>query len=126
MFQNATKKEMQWVDNNRLIGLIKINANFKFEKTTRPFVRNGKREILSIGRVNYALLDQFIMNAMNDFYGKLSIIKNEKERNSKVSEYNELYQLWYIINQAKQTNDMRLNSYYDDIIYRLYLLGYQN
>lgn len=126
MFRNATKKEMQWIDNGKPLGLVRINTSWQKEKTTRPFKRNGKREILSIGRVNYALLDQFIMSSMNDYYSKLSNIKNEKERNLKVVEYNELYQLWYLVNQAKQTRDIRLNSYYDDLVYRLYVLGYRN
>ena len=42
-----------------------------------------------------------------------------------MKEYNELYILWYTITQAKNTQNPNLNSYYDDLVYRLYLLGYK-
>lgn len=127
MFSNATKKELQWLDNGRVIGIVRINEKFNFQnRTTRPFVRNSKREIISIGKVNYALLDNFIVNSLKDYYSKISMTKNQTEKNERTIKYNELYQLWYKVQSAKQTGDIQLNNYYDDIIYYLYLLGYHN
>ena len=62
----------------------------------------------------------------NDYYKKMKDSKDENERNSRITEYNTLYQLWYYINEAKKRNDPYINSYYDDLVYRLYLLGYHS
>ena len=119
MFSSATKKELQFLNNGVNVGLVRYNSSYSFqEKTTRPFIRNKGREVLILGRVNYALLDQFIIQSLNDYYNKISFVKNGKEREQKVLEYNTLYQLWYQVNQARQTNDIRLNSFYDDILYQ--------
>jgi len=126
MFQNTTQKELQWLDNGQLKGLVKISNRFDFKKkTTRPFIRNKVREVLSIGRVNYEFLNQFIINALNDYYSHITEVKDEKLRTQRVNIYNELYGLWYKVNIAKQQNDLALNSYYDDLVYRLYTLGYR-
>lgn len=127
MFANAVKKELQFLDNGSVVGTVWLNTSFPFKnKTKRPFERNSGREVVMIGRVNYALLDQFIIASLNDYYKKISDTKNMDEYNQKIVSYNELYQLWYRVNNAKQNNDIGLNSYYDDIVYKLYLLGYHN
>lgn len=127
MFANAVKKELQFLDNGSVVGTVWLNTSFPFKnKTKRPFERNLGREVVMIGRVNYALLDQFIIASLNDYYKKISDTKNMDEYNQKIVSYNELYQLWYRVNNAKQNNDISLNSYYDDIVYKLYLLGYHN
>ncbi len=126
MFRSSTKRELQLLDNNVTVGIIRVNDHFDFnKKTVRPFVRNQKREVLMVGRVSYDVLDRFIIDSFNDFYKKISGTKNADEKRKKILEYNELYQLWYQVNQAKSSQDIRLNSLYDDVIYRLYLLGYQ-
>ncbi len=127
MFQRATSKVLQWLENGKTLGLVNINDKHDFKiKTERPMERNKGALILSISRVNYALLDQFIMNCLNDYYKKINETKKEEERMQRVNEYNTLYQLWYQVSVAKQNNDINLNSYYDDIVYRLYLLGYHS
>ena len=127
MFANAVKKELQFLDNGSVVGTVWLNTSFPFKnETKRPFERNLGREVVMIGRVNYALLDQFIIASLNDYYKKISDTKNMDEYNQKIVSYNELYQLWYRVNNAKQNNDISLNSYYDDIVYKLYLLGYHN
>ncbi len=127
MFTNATQKELQWLDNGKPMGLLKVNTNISLQdEFTRPFIRNKGCEILSIGRVNYALLDTFIIQSLNDYYAKINEAKDANDRNQRIIQYNELYQLWYRVNIAKQNHDIQLNSYYDDIVYRLYLLGYHN
>ncbi len=127
MFANATKKEYQFLDNGALIGHVRVNENFSFSgKFKRPMERNQRREITMVGHVNYALLDQFIISALNDYYQKISQTGNMEEYNQRVLQYNELYQLWYKVNVAKQNHDIGLNSYYDDIVYKLYLLGYHD
>ncbi len=114
--------------NNGIVkGIVNVNLQYNFkEKSERPIERNGQRQILSIGRVNYALLDTFIMASLNDYYAKINTTKKEEERAAIITEYNTLYGLWYRVNEAKRTQDSNLNSYYDDIVYRLYLLGYHN
>ena len=127
MFEKATDKVMQWLDHGQVLGLVHINSKHDFSiLTKRPIDKNKGMEVVSIGRVNYALLDQFIMQSLNDYYQKINQVKHEEERKQRIIEYNTLYQLWYQVNVAKQTNDLSLNSYYDDIVYRLYLLGYHS
>ena len=93
---------------------------------TRPFIHNGARSIISIGRVNYELLDSFIVNSLNNYYQNMNLTKNEETRKMQVANYQELYDLWQKVAIAKSNNDQNLNSYYDDLVYRLYLLGYRN
>jgi len=127
VFQNIGINDMNFLDNGKVIGTVKKNKNISFKNSfIRPMVRNGKRIILSIGRVNYAFLDKFIMDSLNHYYANIQTTKDEKERNRRITEYNVLYQLWYKVNTARQNQDIMLNSYYDDIVYKLYLLGYHN
>jgi len=66
------------------------------------------------------------MTSLNHYYSTISSVKDQKEVNRRITEYNELYNLWYKVNVARQNHDLLLNSYYDDIVYKLYLLGYRN
>ena len=52
--------------------------------------------------------------------------KDLELRRKNAIEYQELYTLWQKIAEAKQNNDLNLNSYYDDLVYRLYLKGYRS
>ncbi len=127
MFENIRYKELQWLDGGIQKGIIRVNQNFDFNiKTTRPFKRAKIREVLSVGRVNYERLDSFIINSLNDYYTKLNLVTKAEEKRRRTNEYNELYQLWYNINIARQNRDINLNNYYDDLVYRLYLLGYKS
>lgn len=127
MFENIRYKELQWLDGGIQKGIIRVNQNFDFNiKTTRPFKRAKIREVLSVGRVNYERLDSFIINSLNDYYTKLNLVTKAEEKRRRTNEYNELYQLWYNINVARQNRDINLNNYYDDLVYRLYLLGYKS
>ena len=127
MFENIRYKELQWLDNGIQKGIVRVNQDFNFnKKTTRPFKRAKTREVLSIGRVNYEMLDSFILNALNDYYAKRNAATKTEEKRSMTKEYNDLYMLWYNINVARQNKDIQLNNYYDDLVYRLYLLGYKN
>lgn len=127
MFQSSELKVLQLFDNNRFCGLIKYNPNIYHKiEMTRPFIRNGKREILSIGRVNYEFLDNFIRNSLNDIYAHLNEGKDPETKRQKIREYQELYALWQKIAVARQNNDLNISSYYDDLVYRLYLKGYQS
>ena len=127
MFQSSELKVLQLFDGNRFCGMIRYNPFIRYKtETNRPFVRNGKREILSIGRVNYAYLDNFIMKSLNDIYTHLNEGKDPELKRQKIVEYQELYALWQKITVAKQNNDLNISSYYDDLVYRLYLKGYQS
>ena len=127
MFQSSELKVLQLFDSNRFCGMIRYNPFIRYKtETTRPFIRNGKREILSIGRVNYAYLDNFIMKSLNDIYTHLNEGKDPELKRQKIVEYQELYALWQKITVAKQNNDLNISSYYDDLVYRLYLKGYQS
>lgn len=127
MFQSSELKVLQLFDNNRFCGLVKYNPNiYNKAEMIRPFIRTGKREILSIGRVNYAYLDNFIMKSLNDIYTHLNEGKDPELKRQKIVEYQELYSLWQKIAVARQNNDLNISSYYDDLVYRLYLKGYQS
>ena len=78
MFQNPEYKDLQWLDNGLQKGSIHVNTDFDFKRPTiRPFVRTKKGTILSVGRVNYGLLDNFIITSLNDYYQKGIQIKDE-------------------------------------------------
>lgn len=127
MFGTTDLKVYNLIDNNKYSGIVHYNPHFSFGKTTtRPFIRCKLRIIQTIGRVNYELLDQFIITSLNDYYNKLLNIKDTNARVKATEEYQQLYFLWQTIFQAKQNSDPKLNSYYDDLVYRLYLLGYRN
>lgn len=120
-------KQLQFLDQGKRIGKIYYNPKFLFKGNDAiPFTRNQKMILKSDGRVNYAVLDQFVITSLTDFYQKINNIKNEEEKSKQISTYQRLYYLWQRVMQAKQTNDINLNSYYDDIVYQLYLLGYRN
>ena len=127
MLELTGMKQLQFLDKGQIIGKVYYNEKFPFAKEkARPFVRNKKMVIKSDGRVNYALLDQFVISSLTDYYQKISNIKDAEERAKQINEYQRLYYLWQKVMQAKQTNDINLNSYYDDIVYQLYLRGYRN
>ena len=127
MFQTSELKENQLFDGNVFKGLVFYNPKVSYlVNTARPFIRAPRRIVESIGRVNYQYLDQFIMKAMNDIYAHINEGKDLELRRKKIIEYQELYTLWQKIAVAKQNNDLNLNSYYDDLVYRLYLKGYRS
>ncbi len=127
MFQSSELKVFQFFDSNRFLGIIRYNPNIQYKTLMiRPFIRVGRREIVSVGRVNYAYLDTFIMKSLNDIYAHLNEGKDQELIRKKIIEYQELYVLWQKIAIARQNNDLNISSYYDDLIYRLYLKGYQN
>lgn len=127
MLELTGMKQLQFLDKGQIIGKVYYNEKFPFSKEkARPFIRNKKMVIKSDGRVNYALLDQFVISSLTDYYQKISNNKDAEERAKQINEYQRLYYLWQKVMQAKQTNDINLNSYYDDIVYQLYLRGYRN
>ena len=127
MFQTSELEEMQVYDGNIFKGIIRYNPKVSYKVAmTRPFIRGGIKTILQIGHVNYAFLDNFIMQSLNDFYKHLNEGKDENLIRQRIGEYQELYRLWQAILTAKQNGDININSYYDDLIYRLYLNGYKN
>jgi len=120
-------KTYHLTDRGNFIGEVHYNSEFNYTVSlTRPFVRNGARTLVSIGRVNYELLDQFIIQSLNDYYAKIMQIKDRDEMIRCINEYQQLFYLWQVIVQAKQNHDGNLNNYYDDLVYRMYLLGYRN
>lgn len=127
MFEASELKQYQLFDQDKFIGLVRYNPDINYkERMMRPFIRCKLRIIESIGKVNYAYLDQFIMMALNDIYRHINEGKNEVEVKNRIMEYQELYGLWQKVLVARQNRDFNINSYYDDLIYRLYLKGYKN
>ena len=127
MFNNSELKAYNLTSDGKMIGIVRYNQEvIGKEEMTRPFIHNGARSIISIGRVNYELLDSFIVNSLNNYYQNMNLTKNEETRKMQVANYQELYDLWQKVAIAKSNNDQNLNSYYDDLVYRLYLLGYRN
>ena len=47
--------------------------------------------------------------------------KDQEVIRQKIVEYQELYALWQKIAVARENNDLQISSYYDDLLYRLYL-----
>ena len=127
MFQTSELKEYQLFDNQIYKGKIYFNPLIKNKgETTRPFIRNGLRKLISIGRVNYEILDQFIIKSLNEIYTHINDTKDRDLVADKIRNYQELYSLWQRVILARQNNDLNVNNYYDDLLYRLYLLGYKN
>ena len=127
MFQTSELKEYQLFDNQIYKGKIYFNPLIKNKgETTRPFIRNGLRKLISIGRVNYEFLDQFIIKSLNEIYTHINDTKDRDLVADKIRNYQELYSLWQKVILARQNNDLNVNNYYDDLLYRLYLLGYKN
>ncbi len=127
MFQTSELKEYQLFDNQIYKGKIYFNPLIKNKgETTRPFIRNGLRKLISIGRVNYEFLDQFIIKSLNEIYTHINDTKDRDLVADKIRNYQELYSLWQRVILARQNNDLNVNNYYDDLLYRLYLLGYKN
>ena len=127
MFQTSELKEYQLFDNQNYKGQIHFNPLIKNKgETTRPFIRNGLRKLISIGRVNYEFLDQFIIKSLNEIYTHINDTKDRDLVADKIRNYQELYSLWQRVILARQNNDLNVNNYYDDLLYRLYLLGYKN
>ena len=67
-----------------------------------------------------------IRKSLNDIYAHLNEGKDLKLKRQKIVEYQELYALWQKVVMARQNNDLNISSYYDDLVYRLYLKGYQS
>lgn len=127
MFQTSELKEYQLFDNQTFKGIVRYNPIIKQKMpTTRPFVRTNLRNVQSIGRVNFEYLDQFITKALNEIYAHLNDNKDRDLTIKNIKEYQELYSLWQKVVVARKNNDLNVNSYYDDILYRLYLKGYKN
>ena len=66
------------------------------------------------------------LKSLNDIYAHLNEGKDPELKRQKIVEYQELYALWQKIAVARQNNDLNISSYYDDLVYRLYLKGYQS
>lgn len=127
MFQTGELQKYNLTDHNQYIGLIAYNPRVNFKTYfTRPFIRNGARELISVGKINYAVIDEFITKSLTAYYASIESQKSQDIKNQMIAEYQQLYYLWQTIYTAKQTNDIALSSYYDDIIYRLYILGFKN
>lgn len=127
MFHIADLKNYNLIDNGKIIGTVSYNPKFNFAlETTRPFIRCKLRVLEKVGRVNYNMLDNYIVSSLNDYYNKMANIKDVSLRNKSITEYQQLYYLWQKVMTAKKENDPNTNSYYDDIVYRLYILGYRN
>ena len=61
-------KQLQFLDQGKRIGKIYYNPKFFFkENDAIPFTRNQKMILKSDGRVNYAVLDQFVITPLTDF-----------------------------------------------------------
>ena len=127
MFNEATLKKLLLSDSGKVIGIVSYNPEINFkEEYRRPFIRNGKVIVDSIGRVNYNMLDTFIVTSLNDYYSKIYLTKDEDKKNQNILTYQELYNMWQNVVKAKNMHDINLNAYYDGLLYRLYLLGYHN
>lgn len=127
MFYTSSDKELNLVLNGKVLGKIRYNSSYNYqEKTARPFTRPKLRMIEQVGRVDYTYLNNFISKSLNDYYQKMLQDTNLTTRNEKIKEYQELYFLWQKITQAIKIHDSNVSSYYDDLVYRLYLNGYRN
>lgn len=92
-----------------------------------PFVKVRKQKIIKIGNGNYKNFDDFIIFSLNDYYAKLNNINDLKKKEEMLNDYKVLYTLWSNICLKKEENNLlELNSLYNKISYKLYLLGYSD
>ncbi len=127
MFTKCDLKALELLDGNSFLGIVKSNQKIIQENNfLKPFIReNNSKQIIRIGKRNYAQTDQFISSALNDYYKRLSTAKDD-ERNIMLQNYNRLYQSWTMLNNAKTTQNYKnIDSCYDSLSYQLYLLGYK-
>lgn len=92
-----------------------------------PFEETDKLEVLKIGNGDYDDVDTFIVDSLNDYYKKLSSPSDVETKESMLSTYTKLYELWTSINHKKEENNIvELNELYDKLSYGLYLIGYED
>ena len=92
-----------------------------------PFEDNNKMEIVKIGNGDYDDVDTFIVDSLNDYYKKLSSPSDVETKESMLSTYTKLYELWTSINHKKEENNIvELNELYGKLSYGLYLIGYED
>lgn len=127
MLTKGIYKVMKLNDGDKYLGIIRYNDEIiRSGRFVRPFVRVvNPLQIIIMGNRDYHKLDQFIIAALNDYYKKISA-SSETERSMMLKNYNHLYQLWTLLNQAKNNyNYKMMNQHYDALSYQLYLLGYK-
>lgn len=125
MFPTGELKEYNFTKNGNYIGQIHYNLNFPFTSEFGiPINRNGQREIVSIGRIDTKILDNFIITSLNNYYESINLSKSFEEKKTRTIEYQNLYYLWQKVTEAKNNDNYNINNYYNDIYYRLTLLGY--
>ena len=128
MFLKCDFRTFRLSDNDKYLGLVRWNEPFLNQNNfIRPFFRDQTNKlIVKIGKRNYALSDQFIINALNDYYKRLNSASNKVEQETMNANYNRLYNSWMILNQAKKNHQYKMmEDSYDEISYQLYLLGYK-
>lgn len=128
MFLKCDFRIFRLSDNDKYVGLVRFNESFLHQNSfIRPFCRDFMNKmILKIGKRNYALSDQFIVQALNDYYKRLNTATNKTEQETMNANYQRLYNSWTLLNQAKNNHQYKMmEDSYDEISYQLYLLGYK-
>ncbi len=128
MFKKCNLKKLELYDQNTYCGFIRYNEEKMQEYFHRPILHENTPKIITkIGKRNYVEEDQFIVQALNDYYTRMNAAPKSEEKNRMLENYNRLYQSWMILNQAKNAGQYKvMEDSYDEISYQLYLLGYKN
>lgn len=129
MILKSQSIEYKLDSNGKDLGTMLVSKNIKDTSVYKyPFMSpNKKLEVVKIGSGNYNDFDSFIIASLNDYFNKLSNPSDLETKEGMLDKYTKLYNLWSIICEKKETNDVAsLQKYYDKISYGLYQLGYND
>ncbi len=126
MFTKCDLKPFELNDNSIFLGLVQVNETiFEQGPVSFPVVRDtNPKLIIRIGKRNYEEYDKFIIAALNDYYRRIDVAA-ESEKALMLTNYNQLYHSWTMLNQVKSQGGANIDSIYDSLSYQLYLLGYK-
>ncbi len=113
-------------ENNISVGKLEVNLDLiSKEQFIRPFIRESEPKTLKeINGLNYAELDQFIINSLNDYYNRL-MSAPETEKLNMLNTYHHLYDMWRDLHNYKISKNLKeIEKMYNIFSYELYVLGY--
>lgn len=128
MFTDVSFEKYTIDENNNMVGKIEVNSDIiKNEQFIRPFIREEEaREVTKLGNRNYALVDEYIITSLNQYYNRL-MNATETDRNGMLKTYQHLYNMWQELHNFKVSKNLKeIDKMYDLFSYELYVLGYIN
>ncbi len=125
MFEKLRLTEWILEDFGSEVGLVKANFNYLKENKVANICtkENQIYELMQVGKMDFTKLDEFIKRAMNSFYETLNEGTSEEQERKK-DDYKHLYEIWQDIMLAKQNNSSNVSDLYNDLIFALHMMGY--